>query len=174
MARRGPGQRCRTCGGDPVIFVTVGTQLPFPRLIDAMNDLAPSLDDPVVAQTCADGASRWSALDVRSHVAPEAFEALFTQARLVVAHAGMGSILSAQRWRKPLIIMPRRHDLNEHRNDHQMATARHFDDRPGIQVAWTVEDLEPLVRQPDPVAATQAPSPDRDALVARLRDFIAS
>lgn len=160
-----------------MIFVTVGTQLPFPRLIDAMNALAPDIGEPVIAQTSAsdaNGAARWRALEVRPHLTPPEYEALFTRARLIVAHAGMGSILSAQLWHKPLVIMPRRHALGEHRNDHQMATARHFRDRPGIHVAWTADDLGPLLRAPDLGAARQVVSPELEALVTRLRDFIAA
>jgi hypothetical protein len=34
-----------------VIFVTVGTQLPFDRLIEAIDAIAPSLNEPIFAQT---------------------------------------------------------------------------------------------------------------------------
>ena len=158
-----------------MIFVTVGTQLPFPRLIDAMNDLAPALDEPVIAQTSTatpEELARWTALDVRPFLEPSAFGPLMTAARVVVAHAGMGSILSAQRWQKPLVIMPRRHALQEHRNDHQMATARHFQDRPGIHVAWEAVDLAPFLNRADLPAAVDDDNPALATLVARLRAFI--
>lgn len=159
-----------------MIFVTVGTQLPFPRLIDAMNALAAGLDEPVVAQTSTatpEELARWDALDVRPFIGPQEFEATLRAARLLVAHAGMGSILSAQRWEKPLIVLPRRHALGEHRNDHQMATARRFQDRPGIHVAWEDTDLARLVHATDLAAAAETRTPARDALIARLRSFIA-
>lgn len=160
-----------------MIFVTVGTQLPFPRLIDAMNALAPDLPEPVIAQTCApreaDNA-RWSNLQARSQTAPEPFNARFSEARVVVAHAGIGTILSARRWCKPLVILPRRHALGEHRNDHQLATARQVEGLTGIHVAWEAADLAALVVRPDLEASAETESPDHARLLARLRQFILS
>jgi UDP-N-acetylglucosamine transferase subunit ALG13 len=154
-----------------VIFATVGTQLPFPRLIDALNRLAPDLAEEVVAQV---GRSKgdWPALDIRRSLTPQDFEALFTSARVVVAHAGIGTILSAKRWQKPLVIVPRRHAMGEHRNDHQLATARQVDSMPGIHVAWDADDLRRLLSAPDLPPASEVASPSHAALIGRLRQFI--
>ena len=43
-------------------------------------------------------------------------------AAAIVAHAGMGTILTALETGKRLLVMPRRAALGEHRNDHQLAT----------------------------------------------------
>lgn len=155
-----------------MIFATVGTQLPFPRLIDALDALAPRLGEEVIAQV---GASQghWPALDIRRSLTPSEFEAAFTGARVVVAHAGIGTILSAKRWARPLVILPRRHALGEHRNDHQIATARQVETLPGIHVAWEAADLEALLARRDLTPANETPSPSHAALVARLRAFIA-
>lgn len=47
----------------------------------------------------------------------------------------MGSIITALSNRVPLVIMPRIAHLGEHRNDHQLATAKHFSHRDSIFVA---------------------------------------
>lgn len=154
-----------------MIFVTVGTQLPFPRLLSAMNDCATELDEPVVAQTCSDD-GRWSALECHGLLQPDAFARYFSQARIVVAHAGIGSVLSARRWNKPLVLMPRRHDLGEHRNDHQLATARRLEGSPGIHIAREASDLSVLLKRGDLVGAMEVIDPQREALLTRLRDFI--
>ena len=91
----------------------------------------------------------------------------------MVAHAGIGTILSAKRWARPLVILPRRHALGEHRNDHQIATARQVETLPGIHVAWEAADLEALLARRDLTPANETPSPSHAALVARLRAFIA-
>ncbi len=156
-----------------MIFATVGTQLPFPRLIDALADLAPELGEEIVVQTGQpDG--HWPGLDARTTLSPMEFEKFFSAARIVVAHAGIGTILSAKRWQKPLVILPRRHELGEHRNDHQMATARHVAEMPGIHVAWEAGDLKSLLAAQDLAPATESESPSRAALITRLRDFIAA
>lgn len=155
-----------------MIFATVGTQLPFPRLIDALAALAPDLGEEVIAQIGASEGT-WPNLDIRRQLTPAEFEKIFTTARVIVAHAGIGTILSAKRWGKPLIILPRRHGLGEHRNDHQLATARQVESLPGIHVAWEAADLGPLLARPDLTPASDAPSPSHAALIARLRTFIA-
>lgn len=154
-----------------MIFATVGTQLPFLRLIDALNALAPDLGEPVIAQVGA-SEGNWPALDLRRTLTPAEFEQVFTAARVVVAHAGIGTILSAKRYGRPLVILPRRHALGEHRNDHQLATARQVERLAGIHVAWDTADLAGLLTRPDLEPAGDRPSPSHAALVARLKAFI--
>lgn len=151
-----------------MIFVTVGTQLPFPRLIDAMNNWATTTDEPVIAQTGPEPGN-WPHLDTRKHLTPAEFEDLFSTARVIVAHAGIGTILSAKRLGKPLIIAPRRHALGEHRNDHQMATAAQVGKLPGIHVAENMDDLPLLLAQTDLTPANQEPSPSHQNLITRLQ-----
>lgn len=154
-----------------MIFVTVGTQLPFPRLIDAMDRIAATADEKVVAQVGPEKGD-WPNLEHSATLTPDQFEALFADARLIVAHAGIGTILSSKRHGKPLVVLPRRHALGEHRNDHQMATAKAIEALPGIHVAWEASDLAALAAASDLEPATDAPSPTGERLVARLAQFI--
>lgn len=154
-----------------MIFATVGTQLPFPRLIDALDALAPDLDEEIVAQV---GPSDRTWANIRTHATlpPGEFQDLFRTARLVVAHAGIGSILSARQWQKPLVILPRRLTMGEHRNDHQIATARQVADLAGIHVAWQVEDIPGLLRDTTLPAPQPAQGHSHGALIGRLKTFI--
>ena len=154
-----------------MIFVATGTQLAFPRLIAAMDAMAPGLDEPVIAQVGPDAEVRPN-IETHGRLAPDRYETLFREARLVVAHAGIGTILLAKRLQRPLILVPRRHALGEHRNDHQIATSREVEGTPGIRVAWDIEDLPEMVRIPSPVPAEPTLSPQADSLISRLRDFI--
>lgn len=159
-----------------MIFVTVGTQLPFPRLIDTMNALATDLDEEIVAQCgpvpAAPPAELWPHLICHTSLTPKQFEDLFTRARLIVGHAGIGTVLSARKWGKPLVVLPRRHELMEHRNDHQLATARQVEALPGVHVAWQAEEIRSFLMTPDLTPASQAQSPSHMGLIIRLRDFI--
>ncbi len=89
-----------------MILVTVGMQLPFDRLIRALDEIAPMLEEPIAAQL---GQSKYRPKNFQGSPAfpVTEFDDLFRQARLVVAHAGIGTILSARRHRKPLVILPR-------------------------------------------------------------------
>lgn len=157
-----------------MIFVTVGTQLPFPRLISAMAAEAARLDLEVAAQVGPGPRPEgWHRLTVYDHLPPAKFEALFAAAELVVSHAGIGTILSARRMHKPLIICPRRAALGEHRNEHQRATAQQVAALPGIHVAWETSELGPLLeRRAELRPAEDHESPARRALIARLSEFI--
>lgn len=150
-----------------MIFVTTGTQLAFPRLVAAMDRLAPELNEPVVAQIGPDPGD-YPALEVVTHLTPERFESLAAEARVLVAHAGIGTILTARRYEKPLILMARRHDLGEHRNDHQMATLARIAGRPGLYAAGDVTELGALLARPDLTPAIYRPG----AEAARLNAFV--
>ena len=72
---------------------------------------------------------------------PALYQQRIAEARLFVAHAGMGSIIAAIQAGKPLLMMPRRFDLGEHTTDHQFATLAKFAGRDGLHTATSVEEL---------------------------------
>lgn len=106
-----------------MIFVTIGTQAPFDRFIKMVDEIAANLNEEVIAQTFK---SQYKAKKIKTvdFLAPDEFNKLFKEARMIVAHAGMGTIISAMQHQKPIIIFPRIAALGEHRNEHQMATAK--------------------------------------------------
>jgi UDP-N-acetylglucosamine transferase subunit ALG13 len=85
----------------------------------------------------------------------------------------MGTIISALTIAKPIVIVPRQVKYHEHRNDHQMATAEQLAGRPGIYVAWSVEELEALLVGGD-LAPPQADlvAPELGRLHETLRGFL--
>ena len=91
---------------------------------------------------------------------------------MVVAHAGIGTILSARRHARPLVILPRKADLGEHRNDHQLATARAVAALPGVHVAWEAAEIAPFLDGAALAAAGEGEAPERAALIARLKAFV--
>lgn len=124
-----------------MIFVTVGTQLPFDRLIKILDAWsAHNLGFDIFGQI---GPARFVPKNFKTtpFLSPSEIAEQFSRAQLIVAHAGMGTVLSAMKLRKPILIFPRRADLGEHRNDHQMATARWLESRLGLAVAYSEEEL---------------------------------
>jgi len=125
-----------------MIFITVGTQLPFDRLINYVDEWQSQTEEPVdiVAQVGTSDCKPNNML-VHKTIEPELFEKYITECDLLISHAGMGSILTALRLNKPIIIFPRQASLKEHRNDHQLATSKSFSDVSGIYVAFFKEEL---------------------------------
>lgn len=157
-----------------MIFVTVGTQLPFERLVrsvDAWAGAHPSAE--VFAQIGKSGTAplhmKWT-----RHLDPHAFRARFEAAGLVVSHAGIGNVLLALELEKPLIVMPRRLDLREHRNDHQMATAEWLRERAGVRVARDAPALIDCLERGDWTVPRGRPSANLARLLATVEEFIAA
>lgn len=156
-----------------MIFVTVGAQMPFDRLIRAVDDWSAHhrrLD--VFAQI---GRDAWKPKHIRwsEFLGPKEFRDNVVHSDVVIAHAGMGSILTALELSKPIVVMPRRGDLHETRNDHQIATAKQFLAQGRVLVAFDEshlwEKLEQLATfRPGQQISSQA-SP---RLIATLREFI--
>ncbi|MEL7547711.1 MAG: glycosyltransferase [Pseudomonadota bacterium] len=154
-----------------MIFATVGTQLPFDRLVGALDQQAGQSSEEFIIQT---GPSRLK-LEYATgfkQLDPERFERFVEGARLLVAHAGIGSLLTASAYGKPLIIVPRRKSLGEHRNEHQLATARQFQQRIGVHIAWQVSDLGPLLIAKDLMPLEQTGAKHLQPLLDRIRTFI--
>lgn len=128
-----------------MIFLTVGTQLPFDRLVQAVDDWAGRRPDTQVLAQIGPSSLRPRNLEARRFVEPAECRARMAAAEAIVAHAGMGTILSALELGKPVVVMPRVAALGEHRNEHQLATARRFEQLGRVQVASDEQQLPGLL-----------------------------
>lgn len=152
-----------------MIFVTVGGQLPFDRLIDAVNKFALGIEEPVLAQTLTH--RQWSHIETVHSLSPDAFGARCHEARVIVGHAGIGTYLTARELGKPLVIVPRRALLREHRSDHQMDTAEALEGQPGVSVAWEIDDLGSALAQD--LAPVSAACPTYQGLLSAVATAVA-
>ena len=125
-----------------MIFVTVGTQLPFDRLIRVVDAWAGRTGRLDVLAQIGPSQLRPEFIQFQPFFSPAEFSRHFASADLVIAHAGMGSIISAMSQGKPILVMPRSAGLHEHRNDHQVATARRFKELGRIQVVMDTQELD--------------------------------
>ena len=122
-----------------MIFVSVGThETPFDRLLQAVSDLA--LDEELVVQH---GLS-----PIRSEGATE-FDYLpfdrvleyVRDARAIVTHAGVGSVMLALANDKRPIVMARRHRFGEAVDDHQVELAARLEAAGLVSVVEDTSDL---------------------------------
>jgi len=157
-----------------LIFVTVGAQMHFDRLIRAVDEWARDRGrHDVLAQV---GPSEYDARSIETvrFLDPPAFRARVEQATAIVAHAGMGTIITALEVGKPLLVFPREFARRETRNDHQVATARHFASSGRVLAAFDDEELR---RQLDVIESFRpgvriGQQASRE-LIARIRGFVA-
>lgn len=156
-----------------MILVSVGTQLPFDRLIAAVDAWATHRDrHDVIAQI---GPSEFSAQTITcfDFVEHAKFRELQARSDVMVTHAGMGSIITALEFGKPIIILARDHLRNEHRNGHQIATLKKFSRLPGVYTARDEAELAALLDRADelearPYLGPKAPEEFTRAVAAHL------
>ena len=154
-----------------MILLTVGTQLPFDRLVRIVDEVAEGLSEPVVAQI-GQGKYEPKHMEWRRVVPPQEFESMVASASLVVAHAGIGTLVTAERHGKSLILFPRSAALGEHRNDHQKATIRALAGRPGVGVATSPEELLELISNPPRPSTPQAKAGNQRQICGAIAAFL--
>lgn len=155
-----------------MIFVSVGTQLGFDRLVRAVDEWRASQHGVrVVAQI---GAGSYEPLNMWSTPAMDttSYERLVESSDLLVTHAGVGSLLAARRWRKPVIMLPRRAELGEHRNNHQVEGAAELFRARGAYIAEDIEQLKDLLDRRLELRAPSALESESAGLGVRLGELL--
>ena len=110
-----------------MIFVTVGlSDIPFDRLVSATEALCESNEDVVVQY----GAARVQPRRAIAHayLPFDRFEQYVTSARVVVCHAGIGSVAPCLSRGIHPIVVPRQKRLGEAVDDHQVSFGRRLSD----------------------------------------------
>jgi UDP-N-acetylglucosamine transferase subunit ALG13 len=155
------------------IFVTVGTQLPFDRLVRAIDVWVGASPDAEAFGQIRKGAYTPENMTWADFLSPQEYVEKMKEADVIVSHAGIGSLMTAMELEKRIILFPRRYDLAEHRTDHQVATAARLGMRNLVHVAHTEAELYALLSN----ASTLESSSIRDVnvspqLMASIHTFV--
>jgi UDP-N-acetylglucosamine transferase subunit ALG13 len=157
-----------------VIFLTVGSSDPFDRMVRAVDEWAATRGRTDVFAQIGKAQYEPRHIEAVRFLSPSEFRERVRTAQLLVAHAGMGSIITALEVGRPVIIMPKRACLGEHRSDHQVATAKRLGQRQGIIVAWDEKDLVTKLDREGRLRTPTVIAPQASAeLIATIRAFIA-
>lgn len=127
-----------------MIFLTTGHQTPFDRLVRTIDTWAAGRNEKVFGQI-GPTEFRPANIDFVDFLDSTEFEKQLAQCRLVVSHAGTGTIIQAVLGRKPIIVFPRRASLGETRNDHQVGTAQRFAEAGHVHAAENEQQLIALL-----------------------------
>lgn len=154
-----------------MIFLTLGTQLPFDRLVKDFDQVAPEISEKIVAQI-GYGNYKPKNFPTMNIMHPEEFEKNMREARVVLSHAGIGTLLNGLKYEKPLIVMARKAIYGEHRNDHQLATVAEISKIEGIYVVDSAADIINVLKKDSIKNLKKIGTPRRDELVNFLKQEI--
>ncbi len=157
-----------------MIFIVVGTQEPFDRLIRSMDKWSALTGyNDILAQVAA---SEYKPRNFKwfDFMPIDEFNERFIEADFIVSHAGMGTIISALQYSKPIIVMPRLAKFKEHRNNHQLATAKSFAQAGYVKSVYDEDELFTALNnrqaiQPVPPISDSA----SDELIGTIRSYLA-
>ena len=155
-----------------MIFLTVGTQFPFDRLVKSVDEVINQnrFEEEIFAQI---GDSSYQPRNFESVASLEkkAFDKYLKEASGIISHAGIGTITMALDNKKPLLVMPRLKKYHEVVNDHQVSIAKKFEELDHILVAHTEEELPDKLRE----LKTFVPKPRENqakAVAERISKFL--
>ena len=156
-----------------MIYATVGTQLPFDRLVSAVDWWAELRGRNDVFMQIGQTMFRPQHAAYQQFLDPLEAQAKLESASLIISHAGMGTIISALELGKPIIVLPRRAGLGEHRNDHQLATVKQLSRLSLVTVAMDEQELlEQLDHCNDAVVSRRIGSSASEPLIGSIREFL--
>jgi exopolysaccharide biosynthesis glucuronosyltransferase PssE len=152
-----------------VIFVTVGTnEAPFDRLLRAVDEL--QLDEELVVQHGASSVRPRGATCLESLAFDDLVEHV-RGARVVVTHAGVGSILVGRANGRRPVVVPRLQRFGEAVDDHQLGLARRLAADGVVTLVEEAVSLRQALASPPP-AAVESVGIAADGLEAELRAFL--
>lgn len=151
-----------------MIFVTVGTnEASFDRLLRAVAELR--IDEQLVIQHGHSAPVHHPRAELIDFLSFEAMIDTIQDARIVVTHAGVGSVMVALANSKRPIVVPRLRLFGEAVDDHQLQLGRRFADAGLVTLVERPEALaDALMHEQGP--ATLVPTSSR--LAAELRSFV--
>jgi UDP-N-acetylglucosamine transferase subunit ALG13 len=159
--------------GKAVMFVTVGTDHhPFDRMIKWIDNWLEAGGSGRATCFVQSGTSARPRLaDGAEYVGYEDMERLMSEATVIVSHGGPGSIMLAAALGKRPVVIPRRHGLGEHVDDHQVTFARRLAAGGTIELAESEERLAEVLELGAQGALTTGTRRNGDSVAATIERF---
>lgn len=162
-----------------MIFVTVGAAeegMEFERLINNIDEIAKDLDDNIVAQIGSIKRPPTNIVWFRYKNFQEILD-YFRDASFVIGHCGTGTVLNALRFKKPIVVVPRKMEFGEHdMDDHQLELADRLRGMNGVFVVDNIEDLKETIFKVKELLKKGELEPsfsqERENLLRFLKDYV--
>ncbi|MCP4077422.1 MAG: hypothetical protein GY744_14720 [Gammaproteobacteria bacterium] len=156
-----------------MILLTVGTQLPFDRFVKLVDEWACKNPEVEILAQIASGTYTPKHMEYVDYLDEKRYAEVFEKAEVILAHAGMGSVISSLIASKPVIVYPRKASLGEHRNEHQLATCQKLSYLKGCYIAYEPEALFTTLDELSSLEGGSINPYANDDLLATIDNFIA-
>ncbi len=153
-----------------MILVTVGTHPDgFPRMVRKMDAIAAESSEEVIMQISYSSYKPRNA-KYFDFVPLFEMERLIKAARLIVTHDGAGSILTALKYNKPMIVIPRLKKFGECNYDNKVEWTQLLERENRLKLVYDVGELDELL-----MTYAQTPSTcssEKEKLIAELNVYL--
>jgi len=155
-----------------MIFLTVGTQFPFDRLVKSVDEAVfeDGLKEEIFAQI-GDSSYRPRNFKAVSFLEKRLFDKHIREASGIISHGGIGTIVMAMEHSKPLLAMPRLKRYREVVHNHQVAIVKRFELLGHILVAYEAEEISTKIKQLNSFVPCQRKAQPQ-AIVERIARFL--
>lgn len=155
-----------------MIFLAVGTQFPFDRLVKTLDEYleAGIINEEIFGQI---GETSYVPRNFKSvaFLEKNKFDEMLINASGVIGHAGIGIMQTSLENNKPLLVMPRLKKYHEVVHDHQVEIAKKFEEHGYILVAYKEEDLSEKIREMKDFVPRKRQT-QVEAVVNRISEFL--
>lgn len=115
------------------------------RLVTKMDEIAGRIEEEVVIQKGHTEYETKHAISFDFLPSDEEYLEYFKKARIIVCHAGAGTLLNSLSFGKTTIVMPRLRKYDEHMNDHQLELVGALKVKKGLTVVLEADALEEAI-----------------------------
>lgn len=129
-----------------MIFVTVGTSdFDFIRLVKFMDESAKNIREEIIIQK---GKTNYKTKNCKGFdfIEDKKYHKYMQNARIIITHAGVGSILTCLKYNKKPVIVPRLKKYGEHIDNHQIEIAKKFSEKFYLEVIENVNKLKSIIK----------------------------
>lgn len=164
-----------------MIYVTIGSAqkgIEFTRLIKKIDDIAKDINEEIIIQL---GSSKYYPKNIKyfDYCSFEKNIEYYRKAKLIIGHCGAGTIINAFKFNTPLIVVPRRFQLGEHADDHQLELARKLEgSHPLIKIIYDIDNLENTLKETlknindNKIIIDECSKTRKNNLILAIQDFI--
>lgn len=132
-----------------MIFVVLGTQkFQLNRLLQKLDDYVEQglLTDEIYAQI-GNSTYKPQYYSYKEFMDKEEFDQTIARADIIIAHSGVGTIITAIHADKPIIVYPRLSKYKEHVDNHQLDIAKAFETKKYVLCCYENDDLLEIINK---------------------------